>query len=109
MMNKRFVRSSGRIKRKMRKGALVKQKRQKAKRSDRLKRIAARKSQMNTRYHEVDINAWQSDDDGETDVKALACISPEKHGSADARRALERLREERILKAAIEDDIYRPG
>lgn len=107
-MNKRFVRSSGRIKWKMREGALVKQKRQKAKRSDRLKRISARNSEIDTHYYEVDANEWQTEDYSHADRKTLAGISLEKQRSADARRALEQLREERSLKAAIEDDIYRP-
>jgi hypothetical protein len=93
----------------MRKGALVKQKRQKARRSDRLKRISARKNQIDTRYDDVDTNEWQPDDYGHVHSRTLTDNSQEKQRSADARRALERLQEERILKAAIEDDIYRPG
>jgi hypothetical protein len=108
-MNKRFVRSSGHIKWKMRKGALVKQKRVKAKRSDRLKRISAMKCQIDARYYVVDANKWQPDDYGQTGRKTLAGSSPEQQRSADTRRALEQLREERILKAAVEDDIYQPG
>ena len=84
----------------------MKQKRQKAKRSDRLKRIS--NTRIDTDYYAENPSEWQPDDDELTDRQTLAGISPEKQRSADARRALERLREQRFLKAAIEDDIYQP-
>ena len=105
-MSRSFVKPARRARWKMRKGGMVKQRRQKAKRSDRIKNISGKHS-MYENYIQTSVNkgSWSDLDDvsGQYDDMQVA---DDTRRISDARRALERYMEERALEKALADDIY---
>lgn len=90
----------------MRKGAMVKQKRQRAKRSDRLKYRQTKHVSNEGQVSETVRKGSLLDRDGWIFTGMAEEITDEAHRSAHARRAVERYMEERALKEALADDIY---
>ncbi|TNF98366.1 MAG: hypothetical protein EP297_08270 [Gammaproteobacteria bacterium] len=105
-MNSRFVKPSRRIKWRMRKGALLKQKQQKGKGSDRHRHSSRKGRLIKERLMIADYACDLHDKCDLNDQDMVTERSVEIHGSTDARRAVDLYMEERALRKAFAEDDY---